>query len=488
MYERKGGVRLAKHKAARPGKQAAQPKKNKKIIRYRRPLNINVGMIIFALIFVYMVFSVTAYLQKDKVKFYEVQEGSIVNNKNYTGIILRQEEVKNSDRSGYVNYYVREGKRASNGTKVYSIDETGSIASFLAENSQENMTLKPENLSGLKKQLTAFSLSYDSDRFQSVYDTKLSVDAEILEYMNFNSLDNLDGQMEKAGVNFQQVKSNQAGIVSYGIDSYETLNTSSISEDVFDRSKYTKNITKSGSLIEKGVPVFKLITSDLWSVVFPLTEEDAKAYGDKKSLTVQFSGHDLKIPGTFTVFTGTDGKTFGKLDFDKYMVQFASDRFVDFEIVSERADGLKIPVTAVTKKEFFLIPMEYMTQGGDSTETGFNKEVYSQSGTSVVFVPTEIYYSEGNNYYIEISEKDGLKAGDYIVKPNSTDRYQIGPSASLQGAYNINKGYAVFKQIDILSSNDEYYTIKKNMTYGLAVYDHIVLNAESVSEGQLIYK
>lgn len=84
--------------------------------------------------------------------------------------------------------------------------------------------------------------------------------------------------------------------------------------------------------------------------------------------------------------------------------------------------------------------------------------------------------------------ENGFNAGDYIVKPDSTDRYQIGASASLQGVYNINKGYAVFKQIDVLASNDEYYTIKKNMTYGLAVYDHIVLDASTVSEGELIYQ
>ena len=106
----------------------------------------------------------------------------------------------------------------------------------------------------------------------------------------------------------------------------------------------------------------------------------------------------------------------------------------------------------------------------------------------MVFVPATIYYSEEDNYYIEMGGENGFNAGDYIVKPDSTDRYQIGASASLQGVYNINKGYAVFKQIDVLASNDEYYTIKKNMTYGLAVYDHSVLDAETVSEGELIYQ
>ncbi len=79
------------------------------------------------------------------------RKASIVNSKDYTGIILRQEEVKNADRSGYVNYYVREGKRAAIGTRVYSIDETGSITSFLADHSQDNVTLTSENLTELKK-------------------------------------------------------------------------------------------------------------------------------------------------------------------------------------------------------------------------------------------------------------------------------------------------------------------------------------------------
>ena len=479
---------MAKKKAPQPGKKSATKKKNKKIIRYRRPLNINVGMIIFALIFVYMLFSVITYLRKDNVQFYEVQEGGIVNNKDYTGIILRQEEVKTADRSGYVNCYVREGKRAAFGTRIYSIDETGNLTSFLAEHSEDSVSLNPENLSELKKQLTVFSLTYDNNQFRSVYDTKNSLEAQIMEYMNFNALDNLEDLMGQEGLNFEQVKSDQAGVISYGIDSYETFDPSTISKAVFDRSGYKKSIINSGKLIEKGAPVYKVIASDKWSVVFPMTDEDIKEYGDKTRLKVDFSGHDLKASGDFSTMKGTDGETYGKIEFDKYMVQFASERYTDFEIVSNRVEGLKIPATAVTEKDFFLVPMDYMTKGGDSLDKGFNKEVYTDSGTSVLFVPTEIYYSEEDYYYIEMNKENGLKAGDYIVKPDSTDRYQIGQSKSLQGVYNINKGYALFKQIDILKSNDEYYTVKKNMPYGLYVYDHIVLNAESVSEGELIYQ
>ena len=149
---------------------------------------------------------------------------------------------------------------------------------------------------------------------------------------------------------------------------------------------------------------------------------------------------------------------------------------------------MKIPVTAVTTKSFYLVPVEYITMGGDSSTTGFMKETYSENGTSAEFIPTTIYYSNDEYCYIDMSENSPLKAGDYLIRPDSQERYQIGNSDTLQGVYNINKGYAVFKQIEILKSNDEYYTIKKGTSYGLSVYDHIVLNADAVYEGELIYR
>ena len=64
----------------------------------------------------------------------------------------------------------------------------------------------------------------------------------------------------------------------------------------------------------------------------------------------------------------------------------------------------------------------------------------------------------------------------------------MGPTASLTGVYNINKGYAVFKQISELANSGEYYIIEKGTSYGLSVYDHIVLDAATVSEGQIVYQ
>ena len=129
-------------------------KASNKIIHYRRPLNINIGMIIFALIFVYMSLSVYTYIGREKIQFYEVVEGGIVNDKSYTGVILRDEEVKYTNRAGTIDYYVREGRRAAVGTTVYSIDEENKMAAYLAENNN-GQELSSDSISALKKQLSS---------------------------------------------------------------------------------------------------------------------------------------------------------------------------------------------------------------------------------------------------------------------------------------------------------------------------------------------
>ncbi len=462
------------------------PRRNRKIIKYRKPLNLNIGLLIFAVIFVYMVFSVYTYITRDKIQPYEVTEGSIVNDRSYTGIILRDELVEYADSSGYINYYIREGKRAAAGSNIYSIDETGTLSQILEEENLDQYSLDPEDLAEVKKQLYNYSLSYSDDQFSSSYDTQYSLDAMVMEYTNFNALASQEEFISSLGGNFNRVVTPVSGIISYGVDSYENLDESHITAGLFDRSDYSRAITKAGQLVERGSPVYKIITSDDWSIIFPLTADDIRQFEDETSLRVNFDSSDLSAVGDFSMFVGMDGETYGRLDFSKYMIQFVSDRFVNFEVVTNTTDGLKIPVSSVTTKDFYLVPVDFLTGGGDSSDSGFYKEVYSEDGTSIVFVPTTIYYSSDEYYYIDTED---ITAGDYLVKPDSLERYQVGLMASLEGVYNINKGYAVFKQIEILAQNDEFYTVKKGTSYGLSVYDHIVLDASTIEdEGTFIYQ
>ena len=93
------------------------------------------------------------------------------------------------------------------------------------------------------------------------------------------------------------------------------------------------------------------------------------------------------------------------------------------------------------------------------------------------------YDSESKEYYLDSSV---LNAGDILTKKEGQETFTVSKRATLIGVYNMNKGYADFKQINILYQNDEYAIVKSNTRYGLSVYDYIVLDAEAVSENQFI--
>ena len=93
-------------------------------------------------------------------------DGGIVNTRMYTGLILRQEQVRTAEQSGYINYYLPEGKRASVGSRIYTLDESGTLDTLLNENAQEGQTLSDESLRDLRSQLTSMVMALDDEKFR----------------------------------------------------------------------------------------------------------------------------------------------------------------------------------------------------------------------------------------------------------------------------------------------------------------------------------
>ena len=89
--------------------------------------------------------------------------------------------------------------------------------------------------------------------------------------------------------------------------------------------------------------------------------------------------------------------------------------------------------------------------------------------------------------YIYYVDKNAFKEGDAVINPDSQERYIIGETAVLEGAYCINQGYAVFRRIEVLDQNEEYAIVSKGTSYGLSRYDHIVRDASEVKEEDILY-
>ncbi len=73
---------------------------NNKITKYRRPINLNIGMVVFAVILVYVVICVIMYFRTDHIVRYSVQEGSLTSNSIYKGIALRAEQIVTGQDAG----------------------------------------------------------------------------------------------------------------------------------------------------------------------------------------------------------------------------------------------------------------------------------------------------------------------------------------------------------------------------------------------------
>lgn len=459
-----------------------------KITKYRRPLNLNIGMIIFAVIFIYTVICVIMYFSSEHVVGYEVKEGSLSSNNIYKGIALRTEKIVESTNAGYTNYFAREGERIAVGNLVYTIDETGRLAEYLQSSETGENSLSQENLFQLKTEIESFAGNFDIANFSDIYNFKYNVQSTVAKLANYSVLQNANALNEasnSAVIDYYYAA--DSGIVIYSIDGYETLTLQDMTEEYFDQKNYEKTYLTANELVAAGDPVYKLSTNEDWSIVIQVEPELAERLVDKeKYVEVRFLKNQYTSWGEAEAFTNEKGDTFVALTFTNSMITFCTERFVDIELLLDNETGLKIPNSSIVEKEFFIVPKEYVTQGGNSGRYGVLLETYDEEGNTITeFVETEIYEETDTEYYLDDTV---LRSGSYLVKPDSAEKFVVSRTGSLIGVYNINKGYADFKQIIILYDNEEYSIVKSNTTYGLNEYDYIVLDASTVDDNEFIYE
>jgi hypothetical protein len=461
--------------------------KNNKVVKYRRKPK--AAGFIFAIILIYIICFIVMYFSKSKVQTYEVESGSLTTNTSFTGIAMRTEQVFYSQYSGDINYYQRENTKVKSSDIVYTVDETGRVSDILSQYSTtgEN-SLSKQSLADIKSMLNHFKTSYDGGNFSDIYDLKADINSTVLQAMNESIMNNLESIIESTGSHdlFQTVQAGTSGIVVYSVDGYENLSDTDITSDDFDKDKYTKQNLKSESLVVAGNPVYKLVTSEDWYILIPLTKEQIEQFdlNSKSSVTIKFKKDNITTSAGFQLVTNDDN-IYGKLSLDRYMIRYASERLLDIELVFASKTGLKIPVSAVTESDFYTVPKEYLTSGGNSSSDGFICEKYDDNGQLVTsFEEADIYKTTDTLYYISCNDFD---KGTILVKPDSSDRYVLGSIDRLKGVYCVNTGYTVFELVEIIDENNEYYVVKQGLTHGISAYDHILLNAEKYSENEMIY-
>lgn len=460
-------------------------KNNRRVVKYRKPIRINIGVIVFLIILFYILVITVQFFNKKQISIYEVTEKSIADDNTFYGVILREEKLVNAKEAGYINYYVGDGEKIAKNSTVYTVDGTGEVYDILANSDSDNK-LSVEDSRKIRSDIASFQSSYSDSNFHQIRDFKYNIENTILELSNLNMVSNLNSILSENGnsASFNVVKADESGIISYSMDGMENITVDNISNKLFEEKERTRTQLRTNKAVEIGAPVYKLITSELWSIVIPINNEQYQKVSKKDYVTVSFIKNNIKTRAAISTFKKKN-TYFAKLDFNRYMLQFINDRFTEIELVLNSAEGLKIPVSSITKKQFFRIPLDYFTEGGDSSKNGLIKEIYSENGeVNYQFIEAEIFYKDEKYGYIDALL---FQEGDWIRNAVNQERYQLNDTKLLEGVYNVNKGYCVFRRIEKEYENQEYCIIRSDTAFGLSVYDHIVVDASLINEKDIIY-
>lgn len=433
-------------------KQKKNSRRHSKI-RFPFPA-LNIGNIIFGALFFYMAVSLFFYLTADHIKSFQVVQGTLSRNDTYTAFAMRTESVQLSSGSGYVQFYTPNASKISRGSAVYGISAT--------ENADTSgISADAATRTSLRSSLARFSSDYDSSSFSGIYQLKTELSAKLLAAAAEN------GDSSSQTIFY----ADQDGVVVYGSDGYESYTEDSLTPELFS-TKASVVSFDSGAQTKPGNAVYRLVTDEQWEIAVPVTNKQVVTLSNFSTIKVKFLKDGKTQTGTLNLKSIND-QNYAVISFTSGMIRYAEDRFLSVELVTNTGSGLKIPNTAITEKDFYKIPAQMLVQGGDSNSSSFLREKTDKKGNVMLddngqpvteFVNATIYEQvndENDNpveYYVDMA---AFNDGDILRAQDSATTYQIGETVPLQGVYCINKGYAVFRKIQIIDQNAGVFYHKK---------------------------
>ena len=434
-----------------------------------------IGAIVCILVIAYLIYQAFTYFGSSTVSLYQVSAGSTESayESQYTALVLREETVVYSASSGYVNFFVGDSTPVSVGEETYLIDEDGNLYEQLSESAQSLSIFDDEDLLKIKNSIYDFDTSFDIDNYSDVYSFKSKLESQLLDTIYSSVFESASIDLSSYNIYSTDI----SGIMVHSVDGFENISADSMEASYFRKANYEKTVITSNDYIEQGSPVYKIVTSEEWQLVIQI--EDASAFEDISSVEIEFLKDGITASCDFYMYTSA-GNTYGVFSLDKYMYRYVSDRYLQISIANAVQSGLKIPKSSLAVEQYYIVPADYLTTGGNSSSSGLLVRTETESGTSVQFLVPDIV--KETDEYIYIST-DFLSEGDIIVQSETNETYTVRIKENIEGVYVWESGSYSFCPVNILGENGDYYIVEKQSSSSvLKLYDNIAANAESVSD------
>lgn len=336
----------------------------------------------------------------------------------------------------------------------------------------------------IRSVISLYKLKYKNVDFYDAYNFENNLNNKVIELNN----EIIMQQVNDASVagSMSSVNSPYSGLVTYYTDGYEEYNLSTISAGDFDKSAYEKQTLKSGDIVGANAPVVKIIPSENWKIVAPISAEQINAISADDHVDIKINSSSYSIYMPYEIINGTDG-TYISINLDKYLSNYISERFLKVEIILDDDSGLKVPVSSLVDKQVYKIPKNYFSAGGNQTQSNkINIQVRNESTGEITIkqvTPTIYRVDEAFCYADPLAFNDTDVIID--IESNNTMAVSLIDRETIQGVYVANRGSAEFRKVSVVKIVDEFALISGDEE--LKIYDNIILDSSKVTENQILY-
>lgn len=457
--------------------------------RKQKRNSINMRNVLFLVLVIYIGVHLVTFLFKTSIDVYEVKTGKIVNTKSLTGLVVREETLVKADDDGYITFFAPDQSKVYNGEIIYTLDEDGKIKEYISEQIAAKKKTKKKNMKKVAGIIEEFQDNYNPVDFDAVYSTKQKLDNTVLntneEYIQ-KALEKFQTEEQDGEVHSYEIgRSTLSGVLSMNVDEFEKQKMSQVKSSDLNKDSYHQTRLMSNALVKKDDVICRIVTSENWGMVVELTKKQYKELEKLKSVKVTFAQNSVKCNAGINC-RQQGRKYYAELSFNKFMIRFINDRFLDVELSIDESTGYKIPKSAVKEDEFYKIPKSYLMKGGNSKDkTLLVKGPKDEKASTLKGVDFYTYADNQDDFFIR--KKDLKKKTVVLSEDGNSEQLLLDETVKKPIVFCVNEGYAEMRIVDIIGKEDDYYLIKTNTPDGVKIADHIASNYKDVNENRIIY-
>ena len=449
---------------------------------------IGFSILIAVFVLVYILPRLITFVDEGTNNYVIAKSGRIDDTIALTGVITREEQLFKAVSTGVVQYYYPGGRSLAKNTVIATITDADYYGDLLTDrkdviNSKisdlsESDTEYGQEFVQLKKNIRfnvqQYQKNKDLSQYDNIYDLKDTLTAAIRQRQDLYSL--LSGSTARTLLEEQALYDkvekeasedlwiSEAGIVSYAYDGYEGWDASMVRYDFVEKYKnHYEYLNINLQRVEKGDPVYRLITSQIWHITVFLSKSDAERLEIEEGDSITFYDGDEKLTGTVEALEDALRPDTYKLviRMQSRLTDYLDRRLLQINLSNNTYEGMKVPNRCLAEEEFYSVPTACIFHSDDRVG------VMARTAAGDTFIPIDFDWHTENDYYFKEAD---ISPGTVLLQEDSSDTYLLRSAVPTYGVYLVNGVTETFKHVNVLYQNEEYSIIE-----GLSQYDHVKL-------------